>query len=331
VRTCPQCGAQVGPTDDFCGNCGNYLGWGGQPVPESDTGATTAVAPRRTADAVAPRLTDEPPTAVAPRPANEPPVETDPAKLGPVLPGRPEARRPLPTATAADGVEGPPCPVCGTPNPPGRRFCRRCATPLQPREQTPAATRRRKWRWRGDRSRWLRRLVWALVVVAVVVAGVVFWPRATGLWEDLRDRLGSAAPVRPASTAASAAVPEHPAGAAVDGFSNRYWGAPAVGDSIEFTFASPFRLLSVVVNSGAAPEEQGFNGQARPTELDMVVTSSDGATQTVPITLADEPGPQRTDTGISDVVRIKLVVRAAAGVAPGRQIALGEVEFFRRS
>ena len=25
---CPQCGAQVGATDDFCGNCGNYLGWG---------------------------------------------------------------------------------------------------------------------------------------------------------------------------------------------------------------------------------------------------------------------------------------------------------------
>lgn len=309
MSTCPQCGAQVGDTDEFCGNCGNYLGWGAK----ADSGPTAAVLPGVEADS--------PPE----------PVETDPAKLGPVLPGRPEARRPLPSTAVTDAVDGPPCPVCGTHNPPGRRFCRRCATPLEHHAQERTAAERRRWRWRGDRSRWLRRLAWLLVAVVLVVAGVLFWPQAGALWEDVRDKLATPVAVRPASTTASASVPDHPAANAVDGLSNRYWGAPAVGDSIDFTFASPFRLLSVVVNSGAAPEQEAFDAEARPTELDMIVTSSDGATETVPIALADQPGPQRSDTGISDVVRIRLVVRDAAGLVPGKHIALGEVEFFRRS
>ncbi|HEX5495651.1 MAG TPA: zinc ribbon domain-containing protein, partial [Mycobacteriales bacterium] len=38
MRPCPQCGAQAQGDDDFCGNCGTYLGWGrdggpGSPAP----------------------------------------------------------------------------------------------------------------------------------------------------------------------------------------------------------------------------------------------------------------------------------------------------------
>lgn len=318
TRTCPQCGAQVGDTDDFCGNCGNYLGWGAQAARDDDVASTRV---------------DEAPVvdkAALVVPVDEVPV-AEPAKLGPVLPGRPEARRPLPTSAAGVAVDGPGCPVCGTTNPPGRRFCRRCATPLQPVESTSATAKRRKWRWRGDRSRWLRRLAALLVVVALVVAGILFWPQATALWEDLRDRLATPEPIAPVSTTASASVPDHPAAAAVDGLSNRYWGAPAVGDSIDFTFAEPFRLLTVVVHAGASSEEEGFVAEARPTALDMAVTTASGVTETVPVTLADQPGEQRVDTGIGDVVRIRLVVRGAAGLGPGKHIALGEVEFFRRS
>lgn len=289
MKTCTQCGAPVGDTDDFCGNCGNYLGWG---APES----------RR----------------------------HEPAELGPVAPGRPEAKRPLPTSVTEEAEDGPPCPACGTANPPGRRFCRRCATPLHQTEKAPVVVQRRRWRWRGDRSRWLRRLTALLVVAALVVAAFLFFPQARALWEDLRDRMATPDPVFPASTSASASVPDHPAGAAVDGLSNRYWGAASVGDSIEFTFAEPFRLLSVVVHAGASPEEDGFAAQARPSTMDMVVVAEDGATQTVPITLADRPGSQQTDTGISNVTRIRLVIRGVAGLAPGRHIALGEVEFFGR-
>ncbi|WP_447009220.1 zinc ribbon domain-containing protein [Saccharothrix hoggarensis] len=311
VRQCPQCGAPVPDGDDFCGNCGTYLGWADQLPTEPDL-------PQLTLDSVLPD--PAPPTAAA----------LLPDQPGPVPPARPVPRRPLRTAAAADTVTGPPCPSCGTPNPPGRRFCRRCAAPLRGDVRRHSGRSGRRWRWHGDRSRWLRRLVALLAVAVLALAVVLFQPTALRLLEDLRDRLATPAPVAPSVATATAEVAGHPASAAVDGLSNRYWGAPAVGDAVEFTFTTPFRLLSVVVHTGAGVEPAVFAGQARATALDVVVTASDGTHRTIPVVLGDRSGPQRTDTGVSDVVRVRLVVRGAAGLEPGRHVALGEVEFFRR-
>ncbi|SES29891.1 zinc-ribbon domain-containing protein [Lentzea xinjiangensis] len=432
VRSCPQCGASVQDGDDFCGNCGTYLGWSAEAArperagaggtagsaPAVGTGTAQAsageeaahedpavrdaptghqpVSPQPAEDHhlasrietaieegpvglaepgpvaglgreredpaagrpglwarwrawarsrfgkdVATSTTDEPVARTAGRPevarvqtaaGTEAAVGTGPSTvvLGPVLPGRPEAKRPLPTLGVEAEVDGPPCPVCGTTNPPGRRFCRRCATPLQDGTAITTASRRRRSR-RGDTSKWLRRLAALLAVAALVLAGIVFYPNAVELFEDLRDRLAKPAPIAPARTAATAEVPGHPAAAAVDGLSNRYWGAPAVGDAVEFTFDQPFRLLSVVVHSGASAQPEQFREQARPTAADLMVTSSGGVTRTIAVALNDQPGPQRTDTGISDVVAVRLVVKSAAGLGAGRHVALGEVEFFRRS
>jgi zinc-ribbon domain len=291
MRLCTQCGAPMRDADDFCGNCGTYLGWAEDPQPQPD------------------------------EPADRP---------GPVAPGRPQARRPLPSAVDDEVVVGPPCPACGVANPPGRRFCRRCATPLMPGVREMRVRSRRRWRWHGDSSRWLRRLVALLAGLVLLVVGVLCYPAASALVEDVRDKTATPVAVGPSSSTATAEVPGHPAAAAVDGLSNRYWGATAVGDAVEFGFATPFRLLSVVVHTGAGVEEQAFTGQARASALDMVVTAADGSSRTVPLPLADRVGPQRVDTAVSDVVRVRLVVRAAAGQGPGRHIALGEVEFFRR-
>ncbi|WP_447007939.1 NADase-type glycan-binding domain-containing protein [Saccharothrix isguenensis] len=296
MRLCTQCGAPMRDADDFCGNCGTYLGW-----------ATTPDAP-----------------------AGQEPAEPE-NRPGPVRPGRPEARRPLPSAVDDEVVIGPPCPACGIANPPGRRFCRRCAAPLVSSgvgNERPSA--RRRWRWHGDRSRWLRRLVAVAACAVLLLVAVLFYPNALALIEDIRDKTSTPVGIGPSSSTATAEVPGHPAAAAVDGLSNRYWGANAVGDAVEFGFANPFRLLSVVVHTGAGVEEEAFLGQARASALDMVVTSTDGASRTIPLPLADRVGPQRVDTAVSGVVRVRLVVRAAAGLAPGRHIALGEVEFFRR-
>ncbi|OLF17612.1 zinc ribbon domain-containing protein [Actinophytocola xanthii] len=337
TRTCPQCGAAVGAADDFCGNCGNYLGWAAGPPRSAGTGGG-AVGPPAAEDSAAAPPSSATAAEVSAASSDGPPDGTAAARsvverfeqFGPVLPGRPEARRPLPTAAEEATVAGPPCPACGTTNPPGRRFCRRCATPLHPEQRGAHAGRRRGWRWRGDRSRWLRRLAALLVATALVVAAILFFPQAVILWDDLRDRLATPTPVVPVSTEASATVAGHPATNAADGLSNRYWGAPDVGASVDFGFAEPFRLLSVVVHTGASAEEEGFAAQARPAAVDMVITRDDGTTRTLAVTLADEPGPQTTETGVSGVVRIRLVVREARGTAPGRHIALGEVEFFRR-
>jgi hypothetical protein len=165
---------------------------------------------------------------------------------------------------------------------------------------------------------------------ALVVAGLALAPAGRGAIEDVRDKLATPQPISPTQATASASVPGHPAAAAVDGVTNRYWGAPKLGDSIEFAFPQPFRLLAIVITPGASTTPDGYRQQARPADLDVIVTSNDGHTRGLHVSLADRPGPQQTDTGISNVVRIRLVIRTAAGLRPGRHIALGEVEFFRR-
>ncbi|MFD1150729.1 zinc ribbon domain-containing protein, partial [Saccharothrix hoggarensis] len=76
VRQCPQCGAPVPDGDDFCGNCGTYLGWADQLPTEPDL-------PQLTLDSVLPD--PAPPTAAA----------LLPDQPGPVPPARPVPRRPL--------------------------------------------------------------------------------------------------------------------------------------------------------------------------------------------------------------------------------------------
>ncbi|MFE7133871.1 zinc ribbon domain-containing protein [Streptomyces sp. NPDC057638] len=268
------------------------------------------------------------PPAQPPSPATADPVPVQPAK--PIAP-RPVVRA-VPVAEAAGGV---PCPSCGQPNRPERRFCGRCAAPLT----TPGAPASLPW-WRGrwarrrgpgGSGRGLRRLVAVLVLAALVIAVVLLLPTLRALVEDTRDKLGKPSRISPVSVSATASVPRHPAGDAVDGFHNRYWGAPALGDSLTFTFGSPFRLVNLVVHVGVSKKAQEFRGQARPTVADLVVTSADDRVTTKRITFGDRPGEQSVRTGFSEVVKVTLVLRSAAGLGPGRHLALAEVEFFRRT
>ncbi|WP_307819448.1 zinc ribbon domain-containing protein, partial [Streptomyces sp. MBT98] len=42
MRSCPACGTANGESDDFCGNCGAYLGWSSEPVRRGRTPETEA-------------------------------------------------------------------------------------------------------------------------------------------------------------------------------------------------------------------------------------------------------------------------------------------------
>ncbi len=171
-----------------------------------------------------------------------------------------------------------------------------------------------------------------LAVVAALAVGALFLlPAGRSLFEDTRDKLGGATAVTPSKVTASAEVPGHPAGNATDGFNNRYWGAPAVGDSLTFTFRTPVRLVDLDITSGASRDPQVYRGEARPITLDLVTITSKGEKARKTITLDDKPGPQTIQTGISDVATVQLIIRSTAGMSPGRHIALAEIEFFKRS
>ncbi|MFI1865435.1 NADase-type glycan-binding domain-containing protein [Streptomyces jumonjinensis] len=371
TRSCPACGTANGEDDDFCGNCGSYLGWSSQPPRTPPAAAETAApaapaAPEAPAEPMAPTAVPEagaPPSPrpeppaeparsrapePAPAPGPPPPRAAEPASARPeppapdapvaaVLPAKPIARRPVVRPAAADGnPDGPPCPACGVPNPPERRFCRRCAAPLHAREQpAPLPWWRTVWpfrrRVRGGSGRALRWFLLVSAVAGLLVAGFLLLPAGRYLFEDVRDKLGRTAEISPAEVTASGQTSGHPATAAVDGLTNEYWGAPALGSSLTSTFDKPFRLVGVVVHTGVSKEPREFRQGARPTRADLIVTTEDGKVHEKKVRFTDKPGPQTVRTGISDVVSVRLVLRAASGQGEGRPIAVGEVEFFRRA
>lgn len=284
----------------------------------------------------------DPPTnrnAPAPRPPATTPTPTPPTPDPvPVRPAKPVAPRPVvrPVTVPEDDVAGAPCPVCGTPNPPGRRFCRRCAAELSPAaKREPLPWWRTVWpfrrRVRASSGRAVRLLVILAVVVALCAAGLLLLPAGRALFEDTRDELGKAKPVTPADIEASAEVARHPATNTTDGLSNRYWGAPAPGASVTYTFRKPFRLVDLIITNGASAKPEDYARQARALQLDMEVTTQNGEKLHKELTLSDKPGAQTVPTGISDVRTVRLVLRSPVGLTPGRHLALAEVEFFQRS
>ncbi|MFI0164370.1 NADase-type glycan-binding domain-containing protein [Streptomyces sp. NPDC017095] len=256
----------------------------------------------------------------------------------PVQPAKPVAQRPVvrPVAVPDDEVTGVPCPACGTANPPGRRFCRRCAAELTPAEKpAPLPWWRTVWplrrRVRAGSGRAVRLMVILAVVAALCAGGFLLLPAGRALFEDTRDKLGKPRPVTPTSTRASAAVPGHPATNTTDGLSNHYWGAPAPGASVTYTFGKPFRLVDLIIVNGASKTPEAYAREARALRMDLEVTTRDGERHHKDITLSDKPGPQTIATGISDVTEVRLVLRSAVDLTAGRHLALAEVEFFERS
>ncbi|MEW2124494.1 zinc ribbon domain-containing protein [Streptomyces sp. NPDC007259] len=320
------------------------------PAPTRDPEPTPTRAPEPTP---APTPTPEPVPEPDPRPAPAPrppapapvqpsrpkPPEPEPAEdpVGAVLPGMPIAARPtVRTATVDDEPDGEPCPSCGTNNRPGRTFCRNCAKPLKSQAQAAKLPWwRTRWpfnrRVRAGSGRLLRGSLIALVIVGLLVAGFLLIPAGRFVVEDVRDKLGGTGEVSPLHVTATASAPGHPAKAATDGVTNSYWGAPKVGDALTAKFEDPFRLVGITVHTGVSTKPEVFQKGARPTRADLTITTKDGTTHEKTMTLADKPGEQTLRTGISDVVSVRFTIREAAGQGNGHPIALGEIEYFKRT
>ncbi|MEW1905384.1 zinc ribbon domain-containing protein [Streptomyces sp. NPDC086147] len=292
------------------------------PVPGPGTAARPPSAP------TAPR-TPAPRTPAAPAPVRDP--------ILPVLPAKAVAPRPVVRPAAVDDEgSGLPCPVCGTPNRPERKFCRRCAAELRP---TPKAAPLPWWRTvlpfrrraRAGSGRGVRFAVVLAVVLALCAAGFLLLPAGRALVEDVRDKLGKAAPVTPVRVEASGALPGHPATNTTDGLNNKYWAAPGAGASVTYTFRKPFRLVALIITNGASTSPEAYARQARALQVDLEVTTADGTRHVKELLLSDKPVPHTIQTGISDVRTVRLTLRSPVDLSGKRHLALAEVEFFQRS
>ncbi|MER8041526.1 zinc ribbon domain-containing protein [Streptomyces sp. NPDC094032] len=326
-------------------------GDGGEDGAGSGTGspeAPSTEAPGRSEAPEAPQATTAP--APAPTPTPTPPArpsdtvvrallvpvpEGDPSAPAAVLPGRPDAPRPTVRAAEAPVVPqgGKPCHACGTPNTPGRHFCRLCATPLSARPVTeaegPYAGQRP--RLARDRGRWIVRVAATAAVVALLVGGIFGGPPAA---RAVQDHFADRAPVHPAAWRASHSAPKQGPAMAGDGYSNTWWGTGYAGDSagqyLEALFGEPTDLLAVLITPGSGKNTTRADGQATPRTFDLVVTDAGGETHTSQHRINDG-GTQKIELRVRDAVSVRLVVRTAWRADPTRQVAVAELEFFGRS
>jgi hypothetical protein len=332
MRICGNCGAAVADGDSFCGTCGTFLAW------ESDDPAAPSTVPVAPPDEPATSDDDDTPAAVEAQAAAAGAERS--GQPGAVLPGRPVAPRPV-VREFDDEVRTAPedliCPYCATANQRGRRFCRRCGRSLRP--DAPVVTKVPWWR----RLRWPRgwgrldtvpRLLAALLVLALLIAVGVAAARYGGRAIDaIRDRTAKPEQIRPATVTASSEAKGHPATSVTDGLSNRFW-APAAGQAegqyVEMTFKPPIRLLKLIVHTGASPQPEAFGQQARPASLELTAWDAAGTRTTKLLSLADRPGEQRFDAVIGSVTRLRFTIGSGYGTGPGRQVALAEIELFKR-
>ena len=119
-----------------------------------------------------------------------------------------------------------------------------------------------------------------------------------------------------------------------DGVSNTFW-APAKdgtgeGQSVEVVLPQPARLLDVVVYSGISAERQKFLTGGRAAEVQLTMIHADNTESKQVLQLRDQPGEQRFGVRESNVARVRLTIRTAYGIQPGRRVAIAELELYGR-
>jgi hypothetical protein len=245
------------------------------------------------------------------------------------------------------------CGQCGTGNVSTRRFCGRCGAalaeatvvptpwwrrllPRRTRKVPKSGERPHRSAARGLLSRAFRVLRWVLVLL-LVLAGLAY-ALAPGVRGWANPSLTTVArkaqsifkpvyvPVRPVDVLASGELPDHPARAVSDGFTNTHWAMPEGGAEpvLMFRFENPVDLKRAIVRSGASDD---FQSTHRPERLHLVFSTG----KTTDLTLVDSPDPQILDLPGSEgatSVEIHIVSRYPAFSGPN--LALTEIEFFEQ-
>ncbi|MFB9607227.1 hypothetical protein ACFFTQ_30165 [Streptomyces roseofulvus] len=136
-------------------------------------------------------------------------------------------------------------------------------------------------------------------MLVLLAAGLWFGlPHAGRLLGLAREETSPPEALPPSAVRASRALKDHPAGAAFDGFSNRYWAAPATGATLEAEFEAPgVRVTKLVVFAGTSAKKDEFLAQARPARILVEVRSADGGTETAASPSRISPASRRSPCG----------------------------------
>jgi ribosomal protein L40E len=327
---CGHCGATNPAGSRFCASCDGFLDWEGEPEAVDTPAAAPPAGPVPAPQRPAPDPY-QPPPVPAERPAPPPrPSESfpDPAR------SRTQRTEPLDVGRPAAAVDPDPgilhCPNCGTGNPPGRRFCRRCGewvvNPGPPVELGSTTRRRggkRPW-WKpfgAEKPAYTKSLTGTTIAfrTATAVAAVVIGSLLLGLFgfnpigrarDYVQHLLGSGRIEGVTATAdpAEPVVDEHPPEWAVDDIQGRGWTTQWVGVSPagpDDACAGEVRpavsqKLTLKLASPASVREIGVEGGlpekdpqrvARYRPRTLQLQWEGGGCQTV--RLKDEPGLQR--------------------------------------
>jgi hypothetical protein len=169
-------------------------------------------------------------------------------------------------------------------------------------------------------------------VVILAVAVRLAWPYLPDAVTFTRDRTESLTQLHPSGERASSAATGHPASAAFDTYTNRYWAPSGAGSAqgafVECDFEKPARVRKLVVFNGRSSDQATYLEQARPAALTLVLTSKDGKRSTKAVRLGDRPGQQTFDVTGTDVVRARLTLGAVYGAGRGHGPAIAEIEFY---
>jgi hypothetical protein len=171
--------------------------------------------------------------------------------------------------------------------------------------------------------------------VLLVLLAVAAWfgrDQLADLFDFARDQTSDPEALEPDAAESSSEAPGHPARAAFDGFSNRYWSPEetgrANGEFVVARFDEPVDLTSLIVTPGVSTKRDEFIGQARPSEISLTVIGENGEETREEISLRDEPEAQTFQVRGDGVTSITLTIEAGYGEDPDRRMAVAEVEFF---
>jgi hypothetical protein len=299
------------------------------------------------------------------------PTATNPPPRRPATPpdDQPEARkptltipkaRPQPQEEAMPAIEARPgdliCGVCGTPNDPARRFCRRCGSTLaaavvapkpppwwrrifrRDRRVVPAGERPKRLGEAGRPRPSAIRRVGPLLVVAAIAFGatsllVVPGPRAfvEGAVTDLRLRfLPQIVDIHPVGVSGPS-VGANGADLTIDDNTATFWLAdPAAGDAtLTVDVGSTVNLGGLVVHGGSSTESD-FTKHRRPRTIELTFPGTERPAVDLGLKDTSDPQPLSLDVRGVETVVIRVVDWYESGAGGDELLAIREIEFKER-